>query len=33
VLDATTPTTSRLACGTDFVIRQRKKEKIAAPAT
>jgi hypothetical protein len=32
VLDETTPTTSRLACGADFVIRQRRKEKIAAPA-
>ena len=32
VLDDATPTTSRLACGVDFVIRQRKKEKIAAPA-
>ena len=33
VLDETTPTTSRLACGADFVIRQRRKEKIAALAT
>src|SRR5260221_8279045 len=33
VLDEATPTTSRLACGTDFVIRQRKKEQIAAPAS
>ena len=31
VLDAATPTTSRLACGADFVIRQRRKEKIAQP--
>jgi hypothetical protein len=30
VLDEATPTTSRLACGADFVIRQREKEKIAA---
>jgi hypothetical protein len=29
VLDEETPTTSRLACGTDFVIRQRRKEKIS----
>jgi hypothetical protein len=28
VLDEATPTTSRLACGADFVIRQRKREKI-----
>ena len=33
VLDETTPTTSRLACGADFVTRQRRKEKIAAPKT
>jgi hypothetical protein len=32
VLDEATPTTSRLACGADFVIRQRRKEKVAAPA-
>ncbi len=32
VLNEATPTTSRLACGSDFVIRQRRKEKIAAPA-
>jgi hypothetical protein len=32
VLDEATPTTSRLACGADFVVRQRKKEKIATPA-
>jgi hypothetical protein len=29
VLDEATPTTSRLACGADFVMRQRRKEKIA----
>jgi hypothetical protein len=28
VLDEETPTTSRLACGPDFVVRQRRKEKI-----
>jgi hypothetical protein len=28
VLDEETPTTSRLACGRGFVIRQRRKEKI-----
>lgn len=32
VLDEATPTTSRLACGADFVTRQRRKEKLAAPA-
>ena len=32
VLDEATPTTSRLACGVDFVMRQRRKEKIATPA-
>ncbi len=32
VLNEATPTTSRLACGSDFVIHQRRKEKIAAPA-
>ena len=30
VLDESVPTTSRLACGTDFVARQRKREKIGA---
>jgi hypothetical protein len=28
VLDESTPTTARLACGMDFVTRQRKREKI-----
>ena len=32
VLDEEAPTTSRLACGVDFVIRQRRKEKISATA-
>ncbi len=32
VLDEATPTTSRLACGTDFVIGQRRSEKIAQAA-
>ena len=32
VLDDATPTTSRLACGVDFVIRQRRKEKIGTVA-
>jgi hypothetical protein len=32
VLDEATPTTSRLACGTDFVTRQRRREKIVAAA-
>jgi hypothetical protein len=32
VLDETTPTTARLACGTDFVVRQRKLEKIGTTA-
>jgi hypothetical protein len=32
VLDEETPTTSRLECGTDFVIRQRRKEKISRAA-
>ena len=30
VLDEATPTAARLACGVDFVARQRKKEKIGA---
>lgn len=29
VLDEATPTTARLACGVDFVTRQRRKEKLA----
>ena len=33
VLDETTPTTVRLACGADFVVRQRRREKIAPTAT
>jgi len=30
VLDARAPTTSKLACGAEFVTRQRKREKIGA---
>jgi hypothetical protein len=30
VLDATAPTTSKLACGAEFVTRQRKRERIGA---
>jgi len=32
VLDETTPTTARLACGVDFVVRQRQREKIGTVA-
>src|SRR5579871_2260639 len=33
VLDEAAPTTARLACGADFVARQRNKEKIATAAS